>query len=452
MLTAEPELAEMIMRAFLLRRTGFVRHSQAGVLVVGSPRNPDTHRIRQFLVRNYYPHRIFDINVEPTATQLLSHFSLTESDLPAVINSKDTVLKNPDTPLLAETLGLLAQIPKEHVYDVAVAGAGPAGLAAAVYAASEGLDTIVLDPLGPGGQAGTSSRIENYLGFPNGISGQDLAGRAEVQAEKFGAQFAVAREVVHAEQNANGDFELTLCEGTRVLTRTVVVASGARYRKLNVPGYDRYEGKGVHYAATAMEAQLCSNDEIVLVGGGNSAGQAAVYLSGSGRVSRVHMLVRSQNLAASMSSYLVERIQASPNIVLHYDSEIIRLDGTEGLEQVQWLNRIRNEIITLPARNLFVMIGAEPNTAWLKACMPLDPKGFVLTGRSADGHPLESPYNTTHPGIFAIGDVRAESVKRVAAAVGEGSVVVQWIHRCLNQKKEKDKKISRSASGILKAS
>jgi thioredoxin reductase (NADPH) len=450
MLNAEPDLAEMMMQAFILRRAAFVHHSQAGVLVIGSPRNPDTQRIRQFLVRNYYPHKVIDPTTEPNAMPILSCFSLSINDLPAVVDAKDKAMKNPDTSVLAEALGLLPRLSKEHVYDIIIAGAGPAGLAAAVYAASEGLDTLVLDPLGPGGQAGTSSRIENYLGFPNGISGQDLAGRAEIQAEKFGAQLAVAREVVHAKQTASGNFELTLCDGSQVLTRSVVVASGARYRKLTIAGYERFEGRGIHYAATAMEAQLCSH-EIVIVGGGNSAGQAAVYLSGNEDISHVHMLVRSRSLAVSMSSYLVERIQASSKITLHFDSEIIHLDGSEGLEQVQWQDRIKNEVVTRPIRNLFVMIGAEPNTSWLKGCMPLDPKGFVLTGKDSDGRALESPYATVHPRIFAIGDARAESVKRVAAAVGEGSVVVESVHRSLEKLREKEKALAKS-SQLRKAS
>jgi thioredoxin reductase (NADPH) len=445
MLAAEPEVAEIIMRAFILRRMGFVRHSEGGVLLAGVARSRDMLRIRQFLLRNYYPHRVFDTATDPDAQKLLSHFSLTEKDLPAVIGAKEEVMKNPDTPDLAAALGLLPTLSHDHVYDVIIAGAGPAGLAAAVYAASEGLDTLILDPLGPGGQAGTSSRIENYLGFPNGISGQDLAARAQVQAEKFGAQLAVAREVIHAHQKENGVFELTLCDQTQVQSYAVVVASGARYRKLDVPGYEQFEGKGIHYAATAMEAQLCVNEEIVVVGGGNSAGQAAVYLSGSGHVSHVHMLVRSQSLAASMSSYLVERILASTKITLHYESEMTHLDGLASLEEVQWKERTQNRVVKKPIKNLFVMIGAEPNTTWLKKCLTLDSKGFVLTGKDQDGRPLDSPYSTVHPGIFAVGDVCSSSIKRVAAAVGEGSVVIQWVHHYLNAVKDQGKVQSRVA-------
>jgi thioredoxin reductase (NADPH) len=445
LLAADAELAETLVRAFILRRVVFVRHELGGVVVVGSPRSADMLRIRQFLMRNHYPHKVFDTSVEPDTLKFLSHFSLSEADLPAVIDGQNCVLKKPDTPALADKLGLLVQIPKDHIYDVAIVGAGPAGLAAAVYAASEGLDTLLLDPLGPGGQAGTSSRIENYLGFPNGISGQDLAGRAQVQAEKFGAQLAVAREVVDARRDKDGNFELTLCENTKVHSRSVVVASGARYRKLSVPGYERFEGRGIHYAATAMESQLCTGEEIVIVGGGNSAGQASVFMSGSGHVSQVHMLVRTGNLAVTMSSYLIERILASPRITLHYESEITRLDGGEGLEQVEWLNRGKNQVVNRAIRNAFVMIGAEPNTSWLKGCMTLDPKGFVMTGKGRDGQALESPYLTTEPGVFAIGDVRADSVKRVASAVGEGGVVVQWIHRYLERLRERQGRGSRAA-------
>jgi thioredoxin reductase (NADPH) len=452
MLAAEPELAEIIIRAFLLRRTAFVRHSRAGVWVVGSPRNPDTHRIRQFLVRNYYPYKFFDSTSDTEVSNMIEHFKLAPSDLPAIIDSKNQILKNPATPALAESLGLLAQINNDHVYDVTIVGAGPAGLAAAVYAASEGLDTLVLDPLGPGGQAGTSSRIENYLGFPTGISGQDLSARAEAQAEKFGAQFAVSREVVTAKQNEKGNFELLLCDGTVVQTRTVVVASGARYRKLKVPGYERFEGKGIHYAATPMEAQLCFNEEVVLVGGGNSAGQAAVFLSGTGRVSHVHILVRSRTLSESMSSYLVDRIHASHNITIHFDSEITKLKGSDSLEEIQWIEKNRNETVTRSIRSLFIMIGADPNTEWLQTCVPLDSKGFVLTGKAPDGTPLESPYSAGHSGFFAIGDVRSSSVKRVASAVGEGSVVIQWVHQTLEKLKQKHGGPFQSSSPLPKAS
>lgn len=445
LLAAEPELAEVFVRAFILRREIFIRHTLGGVLVAGSFRSADMLRIRQFLMRNNYPHKVFDTSTEPEVMKFLAHFSMTAADLPAVIDGENRVMKNPDTSILAAKLGLLAEIPKGHVYDVAIIGAGPAGLAAAVYASSEGLDTLLLDSLGPGGQAGTSSRIENYLGFPNGISGQELAGRAQVQAEKFGAMLAVAREVVDVKRGMDGIFELTLCENTKLQSRTIIVATGARYRKLSIPGFERFEGKGIHYAATAMESQLCAGEEIVVVGGGNSAGQAAVYMSGTGNAVRVHMLVRSRSLALGMSSYLVERIQASPKINLYYESEIIHLEGEEGLEQVQWLDRVKKQTVSRSIRNVFVMIGAEPNTGWLKGCMTLDPKGFVITGRSKDGRILQAPYLTPEPGVFAIGDVRADSVKRVASAVGEGSVVIQWVHRYLEEFREMHKAAPRAA-------
>jgi thioredoxin reductase (NADPH) len=315
-----------------------------------------------------------------------------------------------------------------HVHDVAVVGAGPAGLAAAVYAASEGLDTIVLEGLAPGGQAGTSSKIENYLGFPTGISGQALAGRAQTQAQKFGARLAVSRHAA-ALDCAGEPFRLRLEDGQMVAARAVIVATGARYRKLAVENYDRFEGEGIHYAATAIEAQLCRDEEVAIVGGGNSSGQAAMFLSRFAKA--VHILCRGPGLAATMSDYLVRRIDASERITLHPRTEIVRLEGEHHLEAVTWRDHGRGTEERHPMRNLFVMIGAEPNTDWLGGCLELDAKGFVLTGTDAEGRPLASPFATSRPGIFAVGDVRAGSVKRVASGVGEGSVVVAAVHQFL---------------------
>jgi thioredoxin reductase (NADPH) len=316
-----------------------------------------------------------------------------------------------------------------HVYDVAVIGAGPAGLAAAVYAASEGLQTIVIEGLAPGGQAGTSSKIENYLGFPTGISGQALAGRAQTQAQKFGARLAISRTVVGLAYEER-PYRLLLDDGQSVAACAVVIATGARYRKLDVPNYAAFEGQGIHYAATAMEAQLCRGEEVVVVGGGNSAGQAAVFLSRT--VAHVHILVRAEGLAATMSDYLVQRIASSPKITLHPRTEITALEGDDRLHRVTWTRRDTGSAETRPVGNVFVMIGAEPNTDWLNGCLDLDAKGFVRTGLCADGTPLASPYATTRPGVFAVGDVRSGSVKRVASGVGEGSVVVQAIHQFLH--------------------
>ena len=425
MIASEPEIGEIIMRAFILRRVGLIGHTQGGVVLIGPGKGADTLRIRRFLTRNGYPLRLIDTELDDDAEGFLDCFALTPEALPVVIYD-DRPLRNPDNRALAGALGLLEELEAERLWDVAVVGAGPAGLAAAVYAASEGLSTVVLEALAPGGQAGTSSKIENYLGFPTGISGQALAGRAQVQAQKFGALLAIARSAARICQTADGSYELGT-DGDEVLrARAVVIASGARYRKLNVEDLERYEGQGIHYAATAMEAQLCGGEEVAVIGGGNSAGQAAVFLSRHAR--HVHMLVRSDSLASSMSNYLIERLEASPQITLHYNTEVARLEGDPFLEATVFRNNVTGAERKMPVRNLFVMIGAEPNTEWLGDCIRLDERGFVATGLCPDGHPLASPYATTRPGIYAVGDVRAGSVKRVASGVGEGSVVVQAVH------------------------
>lgn len=429
MLAAEPDIAEIIMRAFILRRVGLIRHAQGGIVLIGPSRGADTLRLQRFLTRNGYPHRLLDSDNDAEAKGLLADFKVESSELPVVTFPGQKLLRNPSTVALADELGLTEQIEADTVFDLAVVGAGPAGLAAAVYAASEGLQTIVVEALAPGGQAGTSSKIENYLGFPTGISGQALAGRAQVQAQKFGARLAIARAVTSIDCDGE-PFRLKL-EGDRsVAARAVVVATGARYRKLDVPDYERYEGQGIHYAATAMEQQLCEGEEIVIVGGGNSAGQAAVYLSRT--VAHAHILVRGPGLAATMSDYLVQRIASSDRITLHPATEITALAGDAILREVTWTNRKTGASETRHVGSVFVMIGAEPNTEWLDGCLDLDQRGFVMTGQDAAGRALESPFATTTAGIFAVGDVRAGSVKRVASGVGEGSVVVQAIHRFLN--------------------
>ena len=427
MLTAESELAKVILRAFVLRRKAFIRMSMAGVILIGAAQDPETLRIRQFLIGCGFPHQWFQPEERgEDGRPILESLSLTPSDLPVVWESERLVLKKPSLTELASELGFLDDLSPEQTYDVAIVGAGPAGLAAAVSAASEGLDTVVFEAVAPGGQAGTSSRIENYLGFPNGISGQELAARAQVQAEKFGARFAVATPVALVRKSKIGEFEIQLSDGKIVHARAMVVASGATYRKLDVAGYEQFEGRGIHYAATPMEAQLCVGEEVIVVGGGNSAGQAAVYLSQS--VSRVHMLVRSKSLSTSMSNYLIERIQASPKIQIYYETEITGLSGQRILEHVEWKCSSSGQSTKKPCRTVFVMIGAIPNTEWLKGCITLNDKGFVVTGRTEAGNPFE----TKEPGVFAVGDVRADSVKRVASAVGEGSVVIQWVHRYLS--------------------
>jgi len=382
-----------------------------------------------------YPHELVNPDgPDERGSTPMACLSLEAGDLPAIWDGKQLLLKNPSLLGLSQALGLADEPPSEHTYDLAIVGAGPAGLAASVYAASEGLDTILIDTFGPGGQAGTSSRIENYLGFPNGLSGQDLAGRAQVQAVKFGVHLSLAREVTGILRSAAGIFELSCNEGAPIRARAVVVASGANYRKLDLPESTRFDGRGVYYAATAMEAELCRGAEAMVVGGGNSAGQAAVYLSKS--CSKVVILVRGRSLSTSMSKYLVERIAASTRIELRLESEITRLSGTRDLEAVEWKCASEQRARRSSIRTVFVMIGAVPNTEWLRGCVELDAKGFVITGRSTSGAPLGSPFETTQPGVFAVGDVRAGSVKRVASAVGEGSIVLQWVHQYLSARHE----------------
>jgi thioredoxin reductase (NADPH) len=427
--TGEPDIGEIVMRAFVLRRMGLIRHGTGGAILIGPSYAADTLRLRRFLTRNGYPHRVLDTDNDPAAGGFLECFSLNPDELPVVIADCQHALRNPNNAALADALGLSETLDPTHAWDVAIVGAGPAGLAAAVYAASEGLDTIVIEGMAPGGQAGTSSKIENYLGFPTGISGQALAGRAQIQAQKFGAHLEISRDAV-ALDCSGSPFLLRLDDGQAIKARSIVVATGARYRKLDVANYARFEGQGIHYAASAMEALLCLGQEAIVVGGGNSAGQAAMFLSR--HAAHVHILVRADGLAATMSDYLVQRIAQSPRCTLHTHAEITGLDGDERLRGVTWTNVRDGRSETRPVCNVFVMIGAEPNTAWLGGCLELDDQGFVCTGRAADGVPLPSPYMTTKPGIFAVGDVRSGSIKRVAASVGEGSVVVAAIHKFLH--------------------
>ena len=429
MVSSEPDIGETIMRAFILRRVGFIKSARGGVVVIGPGKAGDTLRLQRFLTRNAYPHRLLDTDTDPDAEGFLACFALVPSDLPVVVGPEHSLYRNPTVARLADDLGLTEPTDPSHVHDLAVVGAGPAGLAAAVYAASEGLDTVVIEGTAPGGQAGTSSKIENYLGFPTGISGQALAGRAQVQAQKFGARLAISRDVVGIDCDRR-PFVLRLEDGTAMLARTVVVATGARYRGLDLPNYSRFEGQGIHYAATAMEAHLCTDEEVIVVGGGNSAGQAAMFLSRT--VAHVHVLVRADGLAATMSDYLVRRIEASPKITIHPRTEVTGLEGDRYLRAVTWTNRRSGTSTRLQVGNLFMMIGAEPNSAWLAGCLDLDDKGFVLTGKGGDGRTFSSPFETSRPGVYAVGDVRSGSVKRVASGVGEGSVVVQAVHEFLH--------------------
>lgn len=426
LLSGEPDIGEVIIRAFILRRVGIIKHAHTSATLVGPKHADDTLRIQRFLTRNGYPHSLVDTDTLD-AEAVLTSFAIGRDQLPMVVLPGRELLSNPATPALADALGLTETHEAGRVYDVAVVGAGPGGLAAAVYAASEGLDTIAIESLAPGGQAATSSKIENYLGFPTGISGQGLAGRAHVQAQKFGARLAIAREVVGLDCTST-PYRVLLEDGQSVCARAVVVATGARYRKLDVGDYAAFEGQGIHYAATAMEASLCAEQEVIVVGGGNSAGQAAVYLTRTS--SHVHLLVRGDALASTMSDYLVRRIQSSPKITLHTRTEIASLAGERYLREVTWKSRDDGRKETRAVTNLFVMIGAEPNTGWLEGCVSLDAKGFTVTGAMV-ANEAASPFQTSRRGIFAIGDVRSRSVKRVASAVGEGSAVVSAIHQYL---------------------
>ena len=437
MMTAETDLAETVMRAFILRRTGFLVHEEAGVVLYGVPNGGETLRIRRFLSRNGYPLRVVDSGSPGAGEALPAGCEIDPGRLPAVVLPREGVLYRPSNLELADRLGLTEPLEADHVYDLAVVGAGPSGLSASVYAASESLDTVVVEVEAPGGQAGTSSRIENFLGFPTGISGQALAGRAWIQSQKFGARFVVSRAVAGIDCERR-PFRLELetdgpgadgAPGAVLLARAVVVATGATYRRLGLDGQERYEGQGIHYAATAIEAQLCAGEEICIVGGGNSAGQAAVYLSR--HASHVHVLVRGESLASSMSDYLVQRIDSSPRITLHTHSSLVALEGERLLERVTWESSATGERETREIGNVFVMIGAVPNSHWLRGCVQTDERGFVRTGASVDGGSPSSPFETSVPGVFAVGDVRSGSVKRVASGVGEGSVAIQAVHAWL---------------------
>jgi thioredoxin reductase (NADPH) len=431
---SDAELSELMMRAFILRRMGIVQVGSGDVTVLGSSHAGNTLRIREFLTRNARPYADINIDQDPDAQALLDRFHVQPQDLPVVV-CRGKVLRNPDNATLAECLGINGQPDDSVVHDVIIIGAGPAGLAAAVYAASEGLDVRIVDSFAPGGQAGTSSRIENYLGFPTGISGAALAGRALSQAQKFGAQLSIAWEAVRLHCN-EWPYAVEMSDGRRLRGAVVVIASGARYRMLEVPNACRFFGSGVYYAATHLEARLCDGEDIAIVGGGNSAGQAAVFLAGSCR--HVHVLVRSAGLAESMSAYLIRRIEDSPNITLHTRTQVTALSGAKRLEQVEWATG-DSAPESRALRHVFLMTGASPNTSWLAGCVALDDHGFVKTGPDITREELAGwrlprhPYllETSIPGVFAAGDVRADSVKRIASAVGEGSITVQFVHRAL---------------------
>jgi thioredoxin reductase (NADPH) len=430
LMIAEAELGERIMRALILRRVAILQAGVGGPIILGRPENGDVLRLEGFLRRNGHPHQLLNPEADAPAKVLIERFHIDPGQLPIVLCPGGQLLRNPGEDELARCLGLVGPIDPDRLYDVAVVGAGPAGLATAVYAASEGLSVVVLDCRAFGGQAGASARIENYLGFPTGISGMALMARAYNQAQKFGAEMAIPDEVTSlAADEAPGRFRLNLQVGERVNARAVVLATGARYRRLDVENLDAFEAASVHYWASPLEAQLCANQEVVLVGAGNSAGQAAVYLASQS--AKVWMLVRRSDLALTMSRYLVDRIRGLANINVVTDATITGLEGRDGmLEAVRWRIGATGEEVRRAITHLFLFIGAEPNTDWLDGSnVALDAKGFVLTGDDAGGarHALE----TTRRGVFAIGDVRAKSVKRVAAAVGEGAQVVAALHAFL---------------------
>lgn len=438
LIARDAELSEIFMRAFILRRLELIHRGQGNLILIGSRYSAQTLRLREFLSRNGYPYTYVDLETDKTSQEILDRFSVRVEEIPVIICATGLVFRNPTTQKLADCLGFNTGIDETHVSDLIIVGAGPSGLAAAVYAGSEGLDVLMIETEAPGGQAGSSSKIENYLGFPTGVSGQELATRAIVQAQKFGAKMMVAHDVVDLDCEKR-PYKVVLDNGTKLATRALVIATGAQYNKPRIPSLEKFEGQGIYYGATFMEAQLCENEEVVVVGGGNSAGQAAVYLSQTA-ASKVHILVRSGQLSDTMSRYLIQRIEQNPAIALHYQTEITALEGEAHLERVTWRDKTSGETSTHDIRHVFIMAGASPRTDWLHGCVALDEKGFILTGRDMDVAsekpvwPLRRPpqmLETSLPGVFAVGDVRAGNVKRVASAVGEGSIAIHLVHRTL---------------------
>jgi thioredoxin reductase (NADPH) len=440
MVQTDAELSEMFMRAFIFRRVALVDRGFGDVMLLGSSHSPGTLRVKEFLTRNGHPYSYVDLDHDSGFQNLLDRFHVGVDDVPVLVCRGTTVLKSPTNAAIAECLGFNEAIDATHVRDVVIVGGGPAGLASAVYGASEGLDVLVLESNAPGGQAGSSSRIENYLGFPSGISGQELATRAITQAQRFGAQMIVAK-VARQLLCDRKPYAIEADDGSRVSSRAIVIASGARYRRLPIENLSKYEGAGVYYGATHIEEQLCGGEEVIVVGGGNSAGQAALFLAETAM--RVHLLVRADGLEDSMSRYLIRRIEECPGIVFRPHTEVIALEGADHLERVSWRNNTTNEVQTHQIRHLFSMAGAIPNTSWLNGCVALDPKGFIKTGPELSAEdlasakwPLRRPphlLETSLPGVFAVGDVRAGNVKRVASAVGEGSITISFVHKVLHE-------------------
>ena len=434
----DSQLSDVFLRAFILRRLELIARDIGDIVLIGSNHSLDTFRIKDFLTRNYQPYSYVDLDVDTDVQDLLDRFNLAISDLPVLICRRSIVLRNPTNQEIVDCLGLNESIDRTHVRDMVVVGAGPAGLAAAVYGASEGLDVLVVESNAPGGQAGASSKIENYLGFPTGISGQELAGNAYTQAQKFGAQLLIAKQAKGLACDRR-PYALKLDEEEKIPARTIVIATGAQYRKLQLENLSKFEGAGVYYSATHLESQLCGGEDVVVVGGANSAGQAAVFMAQTAR--RVYLLVRAESLAQTMSRYLIRRIEESANIELLTNTEVISLTGDDHLETIEWRNYKTRETETHSITALFSMIGAVPNSGWLEGCIACDDEGFIKTGPDLSAEDLDqakwplrrAPYllETSLPGVFAVGDVRAGNVKRVASAVGEGSIAVSFVHQVL---------------------
>ncbi|HWC73396.1 MAG TPA: FAD-dependent oxidoreductase [Gemmatimonadales bacterium] len=439
-MATDTELSDIFLRAFILRRLQLIDRQQGDVIILGSNHCSGLLHILEFLTRNGHPYKMVDLDTDAASQELLDRFHLTAKDVPVVICRGTVVLKNPTVEKLADCLGLNPDLDRTTIWDAVIIGAGPAGLGAAVYAASEGLNVVVVEENAPGGQAGTSSRIENYLGFPGGISGQELAARAYDQALKFGARVLIAKHALRINCDKK-PYRVFLGEGEDdvLLTRAIVIATGVTYRKLALENLSRFENAGVYYAATQMERRMCSDEEVAIVGGANSAGQAAVFLAETAK--RVHMVIRSGGLSSTMSRYLISRIDAHPRIVQHTHTEIVGLEGNGHLERVAWRSGRDGAVETQNIRHVFTMTGAEPSTKWLAGCLALDEKGFVKTGPALSPDVLAAaqwplrrqPYllETSLPGVLAVGDVRSGSTKRVASAVGEGSIAVATVHQVL---------------------
>jgi thioredoxin reductase (NADPH) len=436
----DSELSDLFMRAFILRRVELIAHGLGDVVLVGSNHCAGTLRVKEFLTRNGHPYSFLDLDHDEGVQDLLDHFKVGVEDVPVLICRGEVVLRDPTNQQIADCLGFNEAIDQTHVRDLLIVGAGPAGLAAAVYGASEGLDVLVLEANAPGGQAGSSSKIENYLGFPTGVSGQELATRAYTQAQKFGAQLLIAKGANHLACERK-PYAIEIDNGPRVPARTIIIATGAEYRRLPLDNLSQFEGAGVYYGATFVESQLCRGEEVIVVGGGNSAGQAAVFLAQTAR--RVHLVVRADGLAETMSRYLIRRIEESPAITFHPQTEIVALEGNGHLERVRWRNNQTGESETRGIGHVFVMAGAVPNTHWLVGCVALDEKGFIKTGPDLTPEDLAAArwpltraprlLETSLPGVFAVGDVRGGSLKRVASAVGEGSIAVAFVHQALHE-------------------